>query len=79
MNTKTEKESLVTEIKANTIRFILLAEKMIQYKSKKGLTETEKVDYFRTATDLITVKEQGDKITLELMSLLDIIKNQNNG
>ena len=79
MNTKTEKEKLVTEIKANTIRFILLAEKMIQYKCKKGLTETEKVDYFRTATDLITVKEQGDKITLELMSLLDIIKNQNNG
>jgi len=79
MDNKTETENLITEIKANTIQFILLAEKMIQYKSKKYLTETEKVDYFRTATDLITVKEQGDKIALELMALLDIIKNQNNG
>jgi len=70
MNNKTEKENLVTEIKANTKQFILLAEKMIQYKDKEHLTDNEKVDYYRTAKDFVTIQRQGVDLAIKLMALL---------
>jgi hypothetical protein len=70
MNTKAEKEKLVTEIKANTKQFILLAEKIIQYKDREYLTDEEKVDYYCTATSFATIQRQGDDLAIKLMALL---------